>query len=77
MQIIVLALTIGGGVYFLHFDRDSQVAGLIAALAPLGWLALFSLRYFTEKKKKKAEKFEEGPSVKKKFHDPNDLLKED
>jgi len=77
MQIIVLILTIGGGVYFLHFDRDSQVAGLLAALAPLGWLALFTLRYFTERKKKKTEVLEQGPKAKKKFHDPSDFLKED
>ncbi len=74
MQIFVLLTTIAGGVYFLMFEPDSPVATFLMALMPLGWAALFTLRFLTERKKKKVEKMEEGPKEKKKFHDPSDLI---
>jgi hypothetical protein len=74
MQIIVLFSTIAAGIYFLLFDRQSPIAITIAALAPLGWVALFMLRFFTERKKKKLEKQEQGRPTRKKFKDPNEFL---
>lgn len=76
MQLIVLLTTIGAGAYFLLFDRESPIAVTIAGLAPLGWLALFMLRFFAERKKKKEEIKKEGRPVRKKFKDPNDYLEE-
>ncbi len=74
MQIIVLFATIGAGIYFLLFDRESPIAITIAALAPLGWAALFMLRFLAERKKKKIEREEQGPPTRKKFKDPNEFL---
>ena len=74
MQILVLFVTIGGGIYFMVFEKDSPVALTLAALAPLGWVALFMLRFFTERKKRKEEEAIEGKPTRKKFVDPNDLL---
>lgn len=76
MQLIVLLTTIGAGAYFLLFDRESPIAVTIAGLAPLGWLALFMLRFFAERKKKKEEIKKEGQPVRKKFKDPNEYLEE-
>lgn len=76
MQLIVLLTTIGAGAYFLLFDRESPIAVTIAGLAPLGWLALFMLRFFAERKKKKEEIEKEGKPERKKFKDPNDYLEE-
>lgn len=76
MQIIVLFTTIGLGIYLLLFDRESPIAVAIATLAPLGWAALFMLRFFAEKKKKKLERQEEGQPTRKKFKDPGEFLEE-
>lgn len=81
MQIVVLLLTIGGGIYFLLFKPDSQVSLILMALMPLGWLGLFSLRYFAERKKRKVEALEDGTfglkKEKKKFRDPSEFLEEE
>lgn len=76
MQILVFLVTVSGGIYFLMFDKESPIAITLATLAPLGMLGLFLLRFLTERKKRKEEISESGPREKKKFKDPNDLLKE-
>lgn len=63
----------------MMFDRDSPVAMVLTALAPLGWLGLFMLRFFAERKKQKVED-KEIDTVKevgrKKFRDPSEFLRE-
>lgn len=76
MQIIVLFTTIGVGIYFMMFNRESPIAMTLTALSPLGFGALFLVRFFSEKKKRKQEEETSGKPQKKKFKDPNDFLKE-
>jgi len=74
MQIPVLFATIFGALYFLLFEPDSPIAITLIALAPLGWLGLFTVRFFSEKKKMKLDAGEKGtrPKV---FIDPDELVR--
>lgn len=77
MQILVFLITVFGASYFLVFQPDSQISLILIGLMPLGWLGLFGLRYFAEKKKAKEERKNEGESSgpkRKKFHDPTEYL---
>ncbi len=76
MQAFIFIATVACGIYFLLFDRESPIAVTIAALSPLGFAALFLLRFLTEKKKRKEEREQIGPRIKKKFKDPNDYVKD-
>lgn len=80
MQVIVFLATVLGASYFLVFQPDSQVSVFLIALMPLGWLGLFSLRFFAERKKNKEERkkeIAEGRVIqkeRKKFKDPTEYL---
>ena len=73
MQILVLFSTIIGAAYFLLFEPDSPVAVTLMALAPLSWLGLFGVRFFSEKKKVKLEG-QQSRDKGKKFIDPDALV---
>jgi hypothetical protein len=76
MQISVLFATIFGALYFLLFEPDSPVAIALMALAPLGWLGLFSVRFFSERKKLKRDDDNQDRKEKPKtFIDPDELIK--
>jgi hypothetical protein len=77
MQVLVFLLTVIGASYFLIFQPDSQFSLVLIGLMPLGWLGLFALRYFAERKKSKEERLKNGDlktKKRKKFHDPTEYL---
>ncbi len=74
-NLIILFVTIFGASYFLLFEPDSSLAATLMALAPLGWVAFFSVRFVKEWKNKRIEKKENPKASKPKhFKDPEDFL---
>jgi hypothetical protein len=75
LNIIILLTTILGASYLLLFQPDSSVAATFMTLAPLGWVALFSLRFLKEFMSKREEK-KLNPKEKRpqSFKDPEDFL---
>ncbi len=75
LNIIILFTTIFGASYFLLFEPDSSLAATLMTLAPLGWVAFFSVRFVKEWKSKRIEKKLNPKSEKPKhFKDPEDFL---
>ncbi|MBC97714.1 MAG: hypothetical protein CME63_08190 [Halobacteriovoraceae bacterium] len=74
-NLIILFMTIFGASYFLLFEPDSDLAATLMTLAPLGWVAFFSIRFLKEWKNKKEEKKKTPKRDKTKvFKDPEDYL---
>jgi len=76
LNIIILFTTITGASYFVLFEPDSSFAATLITLAPLGWAALFSIRFIKEWKKKKDETKLNPKSQKKEFMAPEDFMKD-
>jgi len=74
LNIIILFVTIIGASYFLLFEPDSSLAATLMTLAPLGWAALFSIRFLKERKNRKEERKFNPKSQKKEFKAPEDYL---
>lgn len=74
LNIIILFATIFGASYFLLFEPDSSLAATLMTLAPLGWAALFSIRFLKEWRNRKEEKKLNPKTQKKEFKAPEDFL---
>lgn len=56
MNLIVLFATILVGSYLFLFEPDSDFVKYMIAAAPLGWVSLFAIRMFKQKKDNPKEK---------------------